>query len=334
MRAAVLTAANQPLKYVSNYPIPKPLPNQILVKVSACGVCRTDLHVYDGDLTSPKLPLILGHEIVGRVVTSGAESKKFKAGDRIGTGWLAHVDGSCRYCKRNQENLCDHAVFTGYTRDGGFAEYCVVDEEFAEALPPSFDDVHAAPLMCAGLIGFRTYKMTDLLSVPDQAIGIYGFGAAAHICAQLAPVFKHRVFAFTRPGDTSAQEFARSLGCEYAGDSSKRSPEPLDAALIFAAVGDLVVNALENVRKGGIVVCGGIHMSDIPSFPYASLWGERTIKSVANLKKDDLKDFLNAAALAPHLTTAVTPFPLEQAQDAIEALKAGKVNGAAVITMD
>jgi propanol-preferring alcohol dehydrogenase len=336
MRAAILTKANQRLSIVKDYPIPKPGPNQILVKNTACGVCRTDIHVYEGDLKAPKLPLILGHEIIGRVVELGSNKDvtgRFKVGERVGTGWLAAVDGTCSFCRHEQENLCENPLFRGYTVDGGFAEYTCVDADFAEPVPPQFSDIHAAPLMCAGLIGYRTYKKSDITHIPNQIVGIYGFGAAAHICAQIAPLFKHKVFAFTRPGDISAQKFALGLGCEYAGDSDKPSPLVLDTALIFASDGNLVVHALQNVRKGATVVCGGIHMTDIPSFPYASLWGERTIKSVANLTKKDAKEFLELASQLKSLETTVTCFPLEDAQLAIDSLMTGKLNGAAVLTM-
>ena len=308
-------------------PVPQPTDTQVLVKVHACGVCRTDLHVLDGELTEPKLPLVLGHEIVGTVVVRGAQVNGLALGQRVGIPWLAWVDGTCPSCQRGQENLCDHALFTGYTVDGGYAEYTVADARFCFPLPANYSDVEAAPLLCAGLIGYRTLRLAgDRL----ERVGIYGFGAAGHVVAQVAAHQGMRVFAFTRTGDTEGQAFARRIGAVWAGASDELPPEPLDAALIFAPVGELVVAALRATRKGGTVVCGGIHMSDVPSFPYALLWEERVVRSVANLTRRDGVELLEIAAGTP-LHLEVHPFPLADANEALRRLRAGELTGAAVL---
>ena len=329
MRAALLDAPNTPLR-LAELPIPVPEPGQVLLKVLACGVCHTDLHILDGELTEPKLPLVLGHQIVGIVVASGPNARRFQIGERVGVPWLGATDGTCRYCLRGQENLCDHPTFTGYHVDGGFAEYTLADERFCFPLPTGYTDIEAAPLLCAGLIGYRTYRMAGEYV---ENLGIYGFGSAAHIIAQVAKYEGKKVFAFTRPGDRAAQEFALRKGADWAGDSTQIPPEKLDAALIFAPVGALVVSALSATRRGGVVVCGGIHMSDIPSFPYSLLWEERQIRSVANLTRKDGEEFL---ALAPQIPvkTDVTTFPLEQAGEALEKLRRGELVGAAVVEVN
>jgi alcohol dehydrogenase, propanol-preferring len=325
MRAQLLTAAKRPL-ITADLPVPKPGAQQLVIEVRACAVCRTDLHVVDGELPNPKLPLVLGHEIIGIVVDKGAEADRFARGDRVGVPWLGWTCGICRYCRSGRENLCDHARFTGYHIDGGFAQLTVADQRYCFAIDPSYGDVEAAPLMCAGLIGYRTLRMAK----EAELIGIYGFGAAAHIIAQVIRHQGRRLFAFTRPGDRTAQEFARGLGAEWAGDSTKMPPEPLDAALIFAPVGALVPAALAATRKGGTVVSGGIHMSDIPSFPYRLLWEERVLCSVANLTRRDAEEFL---ALAPSAGVRVQTvvYPLERANDAIQDLRDGRLAGAAVL---
>jgi propanol-preferring alcohol dehydrogenase len=326
MRAMFLDHPGQPLK-LRDVPMPQPGADQVLIKVNACGVCRTDLHIFDGELTQPKLPLILGHEIAGMVVQTGANVARFHAGDRVGVPWVGYTDGQCPYCLKGQENLCDNARFTGYTLDGGYAEYVVADQHYCFALPPGYDDAEAAPLMCAGLIGYRSYRM---VGEGAQRLGLYGFGAAAHIIAQVAIHQGKRVYAFTRPGDTATQDFARQLGAVWAGGSDQRPPERLDAAILFAPSGALVPIALQAVDKGGIVVCGGIHMSDIPSFPYSLLWEERSIKSVANLTRQDGEDFLGLVARA-RVRTQITTFPLPQANEALDSLRRGKLEGAAVL---
>ncbi len=328
MRAMLFTGQHQPLKLVE-VPVPVAGAGQVLIKVHTCGVCRTDLHVLDGDLTEPKLPLILGHQIVGTVVSLGAGVDRFALGQRIGVPWLGYTDGTCRYCLRGQENLCDHPEFTGYTLDGGYAEYAVADQRYGFPLPESYSDIAAAPLLCAGLIGYRTYR---LAGEHVERLGIYGFGAAGHIIAQVAGYEGKKVFAFTRPGDTGTQEFARQLGVYWAGGSDEMPPEQLDAALVLAPVGALMVTALKAVAKGGVVVSGGIHMTDIPSFPYHLLWEERTIRSVANLTRQDGEEFLALAPLVP-VRTAVTPYPLEDANQALDDLRSGKLDGAAVLTL-
>jgi propanol-preferring alcohol dehydrogenase len=329
MRAMLLDAPGKPLR-LAELPVSRPGPGQVLLKVHACGVCHTDLHILDGELTDPKLPLVLGHQIVGTVEEVGENVTRFEIGERLGVPWLGSTDGTCRYCRRDQENLCEHPQFTGYDLDGGFAEYTLADERYCFPLPADYDDVEAAPLLCAGLIGYRTYRMAGEYA---ERLGIYGFGAAAHIIAQVAKYEARKVYAFTRPGDTAAQQFALRLGAAWAGDSTQSPPEPLDAALIFAPVGALVVAALKATARGGIVVCGGIHMSDIPSFPYELLWEERTIRSVANLTRRDGEEFLALAPQVP-VKTDVTTFPLEQAGQALEQLRDGKFVGAAVVKVE
>lgn len=306
--------------------LPVPAPRQVLLKVRACGVCRTDLHVVDGELPHPKLPLVPGHEIVGEVVACGREAQRFREGERVGVPWLGGTCGRCEFCRSGRENLCDEARFTGYDLDGGYAEYALADEQFCFTIPERYADQEAAPLLCAGLIGYRSLAMAG----DAQRLGIYGFGAAAHIVAQIAKHEGRQVFAFTRPGDAAARQFARRHGADWAGDSGTAPPELLDAAILFAPVGALVPEALARLRKGGIVVCGGIHMSDIPSFPYALLWGERRIRSVANLTRADGEQFMRIAAQVP-LRTETTPFPLEKANEALAALRAGTLSGAAVL---
>jgi propanol-preferring alcohol dehydrogenase len=305
---------------------PHVLPNEVLVKVLACGVCRTDLHVHDGELSHPKLPLILGHQIVGTVDELGEEVDGLVVGERVGVPWLGWTCGTCHFCMSGRENLCEQAKFTGYDRDGGFAEYVAADARFALPLPGSFTNEQAAPLLCAGLIGHRALAATG----DAERIGLYGFGAAAHIVAQVARYGGRRMFAFTRPGDRSAQAFAMSLGCVWAGDSNSDPPEKLDAAIIFAPVGELVPRALRAIDRGGTVVCAGIHMSDIPSFPYELLWGERSIRSVANLTRRDGIEFLEVAARAP-VRTEVTLYGLADAGRALDDLRRGAFNGAAVV---
>ncbi len=327
MRAMVLRRLGEPLQ-LADIREPKVRAGQVLVRVHACAVCRTDLHVVDGELPDPKLPLVPGHEIVGTVARWGRGVERFTEGQRVGIPWLGWTCGRCRFCRSGQENLCDRARFTGYQIDGGYAEYTVADARFAFPLPASYPDFQAAPLLCAGLIGYRTLRMAgDALT-----LGLYGFGAAAHILAQVARFEGRRVFAFTRPGDQDAQRFALQLGAEWAGDSDALPPEPLDAALIFAPVGALVPAALRAVRKGGVVVCGGIHMSDIPAFPYELLWGERSVRSVANLTRRDAEAFLTLAPQVP-VRSEVTTYPLEQANEALAALRSGQLQGAAVLAM-
>jgi propanol-preferring alcohol dehydrogenase len=305
---------------------PAPGPRQVLLWVRACAVCRTDLHVVDGELPDPRLPLIVGHEIVGTVVESGSGAQRFRVGDRIGVPWLGATCGACHYCTEGRENLCDQARFTGYQIDGGYAEYTVADERFCFAIPEGYSDLQAAPLLCAGLIGYRS-----LVAAGDaRRLGLYGFGAAAHIIAQVARFQGRRVFAFTRPGDAEGRRFARELGAEWAGGSDEAPPEPLDAAIIFAPVGALVPPALRAVARGGTVVCAGVHMSDIPSFPYSLLWGERVLRSVANLTRRDGEEFLALAPRVP-VRTEVRAYPLERANDALAALRRGGLRGAAVL---
>jgi len=328
MRAMLLEAQHQSLK-LAEVPVPPPGAGQVLIKVNTCGVCRTDLHVLDGDLTEPKLPLILGHQIVGTVVQLGAGVDRFALGQRIGVPWLGYTDGTCRYCLRGQENLCDNPKLTGYTLDGGYAEYAVADQRYCFPLPESYNDIEAAPLLCAGLIGYRTYR---LAGEHVERLGIYGFGAAGHIIAQVATYQGKRVYAFTRPGDSATQAFARRLGVYWVGGSDEMPPEELDAALVLAPVGALMVTALKAVAKGGVVVSGGIHMTDIPSFPYHLLWEERTIRSVANLTRQDGEEFLEIAPQVP-VKTEVTPYLLEDANQALDDLRSGKLDGAAVLTI-
>jgi len=328
MRAMVLEAPGQPLRLVQ-MPVPQPGPDQVLIRVHACGVCRTDLHIMDGELTCPKLPLIPGHEIVGTVVQVGGNVARCRVGDRVGVPWLGRTCGECRYCRQDRENLCDHALFTGYTMDGGYAEYTLADQPYCFHLPVAFSDAEAAPLLCAGLIGYRSYRMTG---EGVKRLGIYGFGAAAHIIAQIAVHQGKQVYAFTRPGDAASLEFACRLGAVWAGDSTQLPPEELDAAIIFAPVGSLLPAALRATAKGGVVVCGGIHMSDIPSFAYRLLWEERVVRSVANLTRRDGEELLAIAPLA-RVKTEVEIFPLEQANDALERLRQGQLQGAAVLTV-
>jgi propanol-preferring alcohol dehydrogenase len=328
MRAMVLEQQGRPLKLME-MPVPSPQPEQVLLRVHTCGVCRTDLHVVDGDLKNPKLPLILGHEIVGTVVQRGDAVQQFNVGDRIGVPWLGHTDGTCRYCLNGRENLCDHPEFTGYTLDGGYAEYTVADQAYSFAIPESYSDTEAAPLLCAGLIGYRSYRMA---ADAGEHLGIYGFGAAAHITIQIAVHQGKKVYAFTRAGDTETQEFARRLGAAWAGSSEELPPEELHAAIIFAPVGSLIPAALRASAKGGVVVSGGIHMSDIPSFPYDILWGERVVRSVANLTRTDGEEFFQIAPQVP-VKTQVQTFPLMKANEALNNLRQGKIEGAAVLVV-
>jgi alcohol dehydrogenase, propanol-preferring len=328
MRAMVLERLGEKLKLME-MPVPKPGPEQVLIKIKACGVCRTDLHIVDGELPDLKLPLIPGHEIIGIVVGKGGKASSFRLGDRVGVPWLGYTDGTCRYCMKGKENLCVNALFTGYTIDGGYAEYTVTDHRYCLPVPRSYGDAEAAPLMCAGLIGYRSYRMIG----PDaERLGIYGFGVAAHIIAQVAVHQGRRVYAFTRRGDVEGQKFAKSLGAFWAGGSEEVPPEALDAAIIFAPVGSLIPAALKATDKGGTVVCGGIHMSDIPSFPYGLLWEERVLRSVANLTREDGWEFLKIAPEMP-VKTEVSTYPLEKANEALEDLRNGMFKGAAVLVM-
>ncbi len=325
MRAMLLEAPRAPLQ-LRERPPPRPGPGEVLIRVGACGVCRTDLHIFDGELPPPQLPRVLGHEIVGTVAGLGPGVKAFDIGHRVGVPWLGWTDGSCAFCASGRENLCDRARFTGYQIDGGYAEYTVADARYCFPIPSGFDDVAAAPLLCAGLIGYRTLGLAG----EAERVGIYGFGSAAHIVAQVIVHQRRRLFAFTRPGDRAGQEFARSLGAEWAGGSNERPPVPLDAALIFAPVGALVPAALAATLKGGTVVCGGIHMSDIPAFPYHLLWEERVVRSVANLTRRDGEEFLALASEIP-IKTHTEVFPLDAANDALERLRRGRIEGAAVL---
>jgi propanol-preferring alcohol dehydrogenase len=328
MKAMVLEQQKQPL-VLKILTFTEPLSQQVLVKIIACGVCRTDLHIVDGELTHPKLPLIIGHEIVGVVAKKGRAVTKLNEGDFVGIPWLGYTCGKCKYCLKGKENLCENALFTGYTIDGGYAEYTVAYENYCFPLNEMYANAAGAPLLCAGLIGYRSYSMIDANA---KTIGIYGFGAAAHLITQAA-IYQHKeIYAFTRDGDVQAQQFALSLGAGWAGDSSKPSPVKLDAAIIFAPVGSLVPKALQDIDKGGIVVCGGIHMSDIPSFNYDILWEERMIKSVANLTRKDGEGFLKLAAEA-NIKTETKLFKLEEANEALQQLKEGKFTGAAVLLM-
>jgi alcohol dehydrogenase, propanol-preferring len=355
MRAMLLEAAREPLR-LADVPRPEPGPGQVLIRVEACGVCRTDLHIVDGELPLHKRPLIIGHQIVGVVeevgesapvpdaadggavsavtatapaVAAAPVQEAPKVGDLVGVPWLGWTDGTCPYCLSGRENLCDHARFTGYDIDGGFAEYAVADHRYAFPIPAGYPVPQAAPLLCAGLIGYRSLSMTG----DAKRLGLYGYGAAAHIVTQVARHQHRRVFAFTRPGDTASQEFALQMGAEWAGDTATPAPEKLDAAIIFAPAGDLVPLALRAVAKGGMVVCGGIHMSDIPSFPYDELWGERVIRSVANLTRRDGQEFLSLAPTVP-VHTEVQQFSLEQANEALERLRSGQIRGAAVLMIE
>ena len=325
MRAMRLHTPHRALE-LDELAAPEPGPGEILLKVSACGVCRTDLHIVDGELEGGRLPIVPGHEIVGTVAARGKGAERFSEGERVGVPWLGWSCGRCEHCRAGRENLCDAARFTGFHRDGGYAEYALADERFCFALPSAFGDAEAAPLLCAGLIGYRALAMAG----EARRIGIYGFGAAAHIVAQVAAFQGRELYAFTRPGDSAAQDFARKLGCRWAGDSTAPAPEPLDAALLFAPVGALVPLALAATRKGGTVVCAGIHMSDIPSFPYALLWGERSLRSVANLTRRDGEEFMRLAPLA-RVRTEIRPYPLAEANAALRDLRGGAFNGAAVL---
>lgn len=326
MKAMVLNAAGEPLRFEER-PDPCPGPGQVLIRIAACGVCRTDLHLVDGELPDPALPIVPGHEIVGTVAALGEGVDRFRPGDRVGVPWLGHVCGTCRFCLSGAENLCDEPGFTGYQIDGGYADVTVADADYCFPIHGDYTDAEAAPLLCAGLIGYRSLRMCgdDI-----EALGIYGFGAAAHIVAQVARHQGRKVYAFTRPGDELAQKFALDFGAAWAGDSDTAPPVELDAAIIFAPVGALVPAALRAVRKGGVVVCGGIHMSDIPRFPYDILWGERVVRSVANLTRRDAEEFLELAPKVP-VRTSIEVFPLQQANDALDALRTGNLTGAAVL---
>lgn len=325
MKAMVLQAPGRALE-LAELSVPAPGPEELLIRVRACGVCRTDLHIVDGELTQGKLPLVPGHEIVGTVVECGKGSATHRTGDRVGVPWLGRTCGDCAYCRRGQENLCDRARFTGYHLDGGYAQYVVAHERYCFAIPAAYEDAAAAPLLCAGLIGYRSLTMAG----EARRLGLYGFGAAAHIVAQLARHQGREVYAFTKAGDLEGQAFARQLGAAWAGDATAAPPEPLDAAIIYAPAGPLVVSALRATRKGGCVVCAGIHMSDIPSFPYALLWGERSIRSVANLTRNDGLEFFALAPQVPVKTTVET-FGLAEASEALARLRAGRITGAAVL---
>jgi propanol-preferring alcohol dehydrogenase len=335
MRAMVLDKPKQPLR-LRDVRKPKPGRGQLLVRVSTCAVCRTDLHVVDGELLDPKLPLILGHQIVGRIEEIGEQNSKFEIlnskfqiGDRVGIPWLGWTDGDCAYCRSSRENLCDNARFTGYTIDGGYAEFTVADARYCFHLPDRYDDVQVAPLLCAGLIGYRSYRKTG----DARRLGIYGFGNAAHLIAQIALHEGRKLFAFTRPGDTATQQAAKELGAVWAGGSNEMPPEKLEAAIIFASVGPLVPAALHALAKGGIVVCGGIHMTDIPSFPYVDLWEERVITSVANLTRRDGDELFEIAPRVPVQTQTET-FPLEEANTALDRFREGKLKGTAVLVVN
>ncbi len=328
MKAMVLEKPRRPLA-LKDVPVPTPGPGQVLIRVHACGICRTDLHILDGELPGPKRPLIPGHQIVGTVVKAGPKAGQFQLGERVGVPWLGSTDRTCRFCRRGQENLCDNPLFTGYTMDGGFAEYAVAFEDYSFRLPSSYGDADVAPLLCAGLIGYRTYRMAGERT---ERLGIYGFGSAAHIIAQVAVHEGRAVYAFTKPGDTRAQDFARRLGAVWAGGSDVRPPDELDAALVFAPVGSLMVQALKATAKGGTVVSGGIHMSDIPSFPYSLLWGERIIRSAANLTRNDAEEFLKVAPRVP-VKVAVNRYSLEDIPRGLDELRGGMLEGAAVAVM-
>lgn len=327
MRAMIFDGPGLPLR-LAHVPVPEPGAGEVLLKVHACGICRTDLHIVDGELAEPALPLIPGHQIVGSVVRLGAGVDRFAEGTRVGVPWLGATCGTCRHCTSGRENLCDRALFTGYQRNGGFAEYTVADARFCFPIPEGYPDLQAAPLLCAGLIGYRSLVMAG----DAERLGVYGFGAAAHIVTQVAAFQGRKVFGFTRPGDGEGQAFAREMGAVWAGSSSELPPEELDAAIIFAPAGELVPAALLAVGKGGVVVCGGIHMSDIPRFPYDILWGERSIRSVANLTRRDGEEFLALAPRVP-VRTEVQPYPLEAANDALADLRHGALRGAGVLVM-
>jgi len=328
MRAMILDRPGQPLR-LADLPVPTPQPGQVLLRVRACGVCRTDLHIVDGELTQPNLPLVLGHQIVGTVEATGDRVEQFSVGDRVGVPWLGHTCNHCRYCLSGRENLCDYAQFTGYQINGGYAEYTVADERFCFPIPDAYPDLQAAPLLCAGLIGYRSYRMIG----DAERLGFYGFGSAAHILIQVARFEGRQVYVFTRPGDVEGQQCARELGAVWAGGSDELPPEPLDAAILFAAAGQLVPAALRAVAKGGVVVCAEIHMSDIPAFPYEILWSERVLRSVANLTRKDGVEFLTLAPKIP-VRTEVEAFPFTDANIALDALRSGKINGAAVLVVN
>jgi propanol-preferring alcohol dehydrogenase len=329
MQAMVLDHQNQPL-VLKVLPVPKPAGDQVLIKIIACGICRTDLHVIDGELTGPKLPLIPGHEIIGRVASIGDKVKGFNINDLVGVPWLGYTCGTCKFCKQGKENLCDNARFTGYTIDGGYAEYTVADARFCFLLSAEYNKASSAPLLCAGLIGFRSYQMIEKTA---KNIGMYGFGAAAHILIQVAKAQGKNIFAFTRDGDKASQLFARDLGAYWVGGSGDTPPEKLDAAIIFAPAGELIPKALQDLDKGGTVICGGIHMSTIPAFSYDLLWEERVVRSVANLTRKDGLDFFNLLKKTTiHTQTEI--FPLSRANEALDKVRAGKIKGAAVLVMD
>jgi alcohol dehydrogenase, propanol-preferring len=325
MRAMVLTHPAAHKVEAETRPVPAAGPGQLLIRVHACGVCRTDLHVVDGELPNPSIPIVPGHEIVGHIEAVG-EGAEFRVGERVGVPWLGYTDGDCVYCRSGRENLCRHARFTGYHIDGGYADFVVADSRYVFRIPEQYGDVDAAPLLCAGLIGYRSYRFTG----DAKRVGLYGFGASAHIIAQVAVADGREVYAFTSPGDTATQAFARSLGAVWAGASTEAPPSPLDAAIIFAPVGRLVPEALTRVAPGGVVVCAGIHMSDIPSFPYQLLWEERQVRSVANLTRQDGREFLEVAARVP-IQTHTRAYPLEHANDALADLRGGRIEGAAVL---
>jgi propanol-preferring alcohol dehydrogenase len=329
MEAMVLAKPKQPL-IKQTLSIPRPLKDQVLVRIMACGICRTDLHIIDGELENPKLPLIPGHEIIGWVEELGEGQHNLQKGDIVGIPWLGYTCGQCKYCLKHQENLCERALFTGYTIDGGFAQFTVAYQSYCFPIASKYAKPEGTPLLCAGLIGYRSYGMIDKQA---EKIGIYGFGAAAHIIVQVAREQGKSIYAFTRDGDHASQEFALSLGAVWAGGSSQSAPERLDAALIFAPVGNLIPKALKDLDKAGVVVCGGIHMTDIPSFPYKDLWEERVIRSVANLTRKDAEEFLSIASKIS-IKTSVTLYPLEKANEAVSNLKQGKIQGAAVLVMD
>jgi propanol-preferring alcohol dehydrogenase len=329
MRAMVLDAQRAPLRE-ADITVPEPGPGQVRVRVHACGVCRTDLHIADGDLAEPKLPLVLGHQIVGTVEAAGEGAERFAGGERIGIPWLGWTCGQCRYCRSGRENLCERARFTGYQLDGGYAERAVADERFCFPVPAGYADLQAAPLLCAGLIGFRALR---LCGEHAERLGLYGFGASAHIVCQVAASQGRRVFAFTREGDSEGQRFARELGAEWAGSSQEPAPEPLDAAIVFAPVGALVPAALRASAPGAPVVCAGIHMSEIPAMPYEILWGERAVRSVANLTRRDGEEFMRLAPEVP-VRTEVQAYPLESANEALDDLRQGRLRGAAVLAID
>ena len=319
-----LDRPGEPLREITRE-LPDPFGSDLLIEVAACGVCRTDLHIADGEIDA-RLPIVPGHEVVGRVAALGPDAEGFAIGERLGVPWLGGTDGTCFYCRHGMENLCDDPIFTGFTQDGGYATHLLADSRFCVSIPEQYGDIEAAPLLCAGLIGYRALERAGT----GERLGFYGFGAAAHILVQIAARQGHRVFAFTRDGDTAGQEFARSLGCVWAGGSGESPPEELDCAIIFAPAGSLVPKALKQVRKGGRVVCAGIHMSDIPSFPYELLWGEREVVSVANLTRADCRNFMDVAARTP-IRTHTMPFPLSKANDALAEIRRGALEGAAVL---